>query len=112
MKFVDNGFPDTFVLGTPIGLDPLTCQAVINKLHKALRNLLSKGDIERSLLASFLKTEAKEWLHFVLTLFYSDADNLCTLFDLTTTTVHQRGNIMPGCSEHRGRQTKHHASGG
>ncbi len=37
MKFVDNGFPDTFVLGTPIGLDPLTCQAVI---FTALQNHL------------------------------------------------------------------------
>ena len=86
-------------------------KAVINKLHKVLRNRISKETIERSLF-TFLKTEVEEWLHYVLTLFYSDADNLCTLFDLTTTTLPQRGNIMPGCSEHRGIQTKHHAPGG
>jgi len=86
-------------------------KTVINKLHKVLRNRISKETIERSLF-TFLKTEIKEWLNYVLTLFYSDADNLCTLFDLTTTTIPQRGNIMSGCSEHRGIQPKHHAPGG
>ena len=37
MKFVDNGFPDTFVPETPIGLGSLTCQAVI---FTALQNHL------------------------------------------------------------------------
>ena len=86
-------------------------KTVINKLHKVLRNRISNEHIERSLFV-FLKTEAKEWLNYVLTLFYSDANSLCSLLELIIITVHHRGKIMPRCSEYRGRQTKHHVPGG
>lgn len=86
-------------------------KSVIRKISGAIHACVSNEDIERSLLA-FLKTEAKEWLRYVLALFQSDVNNLCTLFSLNPSTVHQRGKVMPICSECKGINSKTHAPGG
>lgn len=84
---------------------------VITKLFKAAKAQVPVKVIIAAL-KKMLKSLENQALYYVLQLYYSNINNLCTFFTLQVINVHSRGEIIPSCKKQRGVTKKLSAPGG
>jgi len=75
-------------------------ESVVVKICKYLGNRISKATVSSSL-QSFLKSRAKEWLRYVLDLFYVNFNNLCIFLDVVCPTIVPKGEKLHKKDERR-----------